>query len=215
MDRKALLALIDEAKRAEVADWLDSDADAIRDAAKNAAGYDRRKMDKTIESLVKERDTLTSEVEHLKASTADASGVASKVKELERQLQDTMAERDKLLPVVLKHREGVLRQTVIETAKLADDLFADALVHKFGITLTDGDTLSEEHTKALSDWAADPANKGRVKGENQTPTVAPGFPVAPAWGGNGAANLSDPLKAWASRLSPTERAVIEKTGQSS
>ena len=213
MDRKDVLNLVPEDQREKVSGWLDTEAEAVREAGKRTVAYERRTSEKTITDLTAERDTLSGKVDEYKTKVTDASGASAKATDLERQLATLTTERDKLLPVVEKHRAGLLRTTVIEAAKLKDDLLADALIVKMSLTLGDDDKLSEEHTKKLTEWAADEANAGRVKGAETDASNKPGFPVAPPIGSSKANNLSDPMKAWASRLTEKEQAVLAATAK--
>ena len=206
MDRKSMINLVPEDQRAGVETWLDSEADTARTAGSNAASFDRRKSDKAIAALTKERDALTVKVDEFSTTAGDTAGALAKIKDLEKSHNAITAERDALLPIVTKHRAGLLKSAVITAAKLKDPMIASSLIGDLGLTLGDDDTLTEEHAKTLTDWAADPANAGRVTDGK----AAPVFPTAgPLGGGNGAA-VPDPLKAWMGRLPESERTAVEK-----
>jgi hypothetical protein len=205
-DRKRFESLLPEDAREDFAAWVDSELESAREAGQNAAGYDRRTLERAAAKAQRERDNLAADLEAARTAAGSAGEAVGKVEALEAQLAAVAAERDSLRPVVERYRGGVLRDKIAATARLRDPLLADALVSRLGLALGDGDDLHPDSVKAVTEWAADPANASRVVPEKPQ---APGLHAPPLSGNSGGGFVPASASRWMQNLPPKEREIVE------
>ncbi len=207
MDLAAILKLTPEADRPAVREAIEAMVAEARSKGESASGYTRRQ----IERATRELEESDKRVKALEAEIAKAKEATDKVKALE-------VERDALLPFKAESEKGKFRALVLKAVPLADEAYLEHLVSVTGVELdvTVKDGKPEYGLKSadkLKEWAEDPANAHRIKGEDSgDPWAGHNLltPIAPPVNaGNG--RLSNPaLQAQLDALPPESQAIVQR-----
>lgn len=161
-----------------------------REAGHNESGHGQRKEIERLKgeveaaktALAAAQDKAKAEADELRAKLAQTPAEAERLKTLESDLKARDEELAKLRPIVQEAEDAKLYRAIGAAAGLKHpDLIGPALAKRLGVAFGKDGKLSEEHTKALAAWAADPANKDLVTPpaatesgqKTETPTLAP------------------------------------------